>query len=256
MRKNLTSYIFFVSATILLFSCTKEQIKKYLPGDEHSKQNTFKGPEVRMGAGHARSFITITHHGVPTEIGMEMTASAIKELPGDFATFVLPLHQKARDVTSFEHLTIDWNAHGHPPATIFTVPHFDFHFYTITNAERMAIPPYPLAMAAFDKLPPAGFIPAGYVADPGGVPQMGKHWGDRSVAPGTFTKTMVYGSYNGQVTFVEPMITLDVFQKAATFSLPYAQPTLFAEHTYYPTKYNFFVKNGSYYVTLTHFVMR
>lgn len=256
MRKNLTSSILLLAGTILLFSCTKEQIIKYFPKGEESKHNIYHGPQVQVGAGHARSWISINHHGVPTEIGIEMTASAIKELPHNTTVYVLPLHQKALDKTAFEHLTIDWNPHGHPPASIFTVPHFDFHFYTITNAERLAIPPYPQAMAAFDNLPPDGYIPAGYVADPGGVPQMGKHWTDRSVAPGTFTKTIIYGSYNGKVNFVEPMITLDAIQKGDPFSLAYAQPALFAEHTYYPTKYNFYVKEGKYYVSLSDFVWR
>lgn len=79
---------------------------------------------------------------------------------------------------------------------------------------------------------------------------------DGSVAPGTFTKTMIYGSYDGKVHFVEPMITVEVFQKGEPFSLAYAQPTLFAEHIYYPTKYNFYVKDKKYYVTLSEFVMR
>ena len=255
MRRSQTSCILWTAAIFVLVACNK--IEHYFPkGDQHSKLNTFKGPEVKMGAGHAHSWITINHKGVPTEIGMQMTASAIKELPHDHASFVLPLHQKALDKTAFEHLTIDWNPHGHPPATVFTVPHFDFHFYTITNEARLAIPPYPLAMAAFDNLPPAGYIPTVYKADPGGVPQMGKHWGDGSVAPGTFSKTMIYGSYNGKVIFVEPMITLDVIQKGVPFSLAYAQPDLFAEHTYYPTKYNFYVKEGKYNVTLSDFVLR
>ena len=256
MNKKRTGRILLAAGMMLLFSCNKEQIRKYLPKEDHSKYNTFYGPQVQMGAGHARSWISTNHHGVPTEIGAEMTRSTLTGLPEVFTPFVLPLHQKALDKTAFEHLVIDWNPHGHPPGGVFTVPHFDFHFYTITNAARLAIPPYPLAMAAFDNLPPAGYIPAGYNADPGGVPQMGKHWGDGNVAPGTFSKTMVYGSYNGKVIFVEPMITLDVFQNAVPFSLAYAQPALFHEHTYYPTKYNFYVKDGKYYVTLSDFVLR
>ena len=85
---------------------------------------------------------------------------------------------------------------------------------------------------------------------------MGKHWGNSSVAPGTFTKTMTLGSYNGEVNFIEPMITRSALLSGAAFSLPYAQPDLFAEHTYYPTRYNFFVENGKYYVTLSDFVLQ
>lgn len=257
MRKNLTHQILFAAGTMLMFSCTKEQITHFFPkGEKSAKHKTFKGPEVRMGSGHARSWITISYTGVPTEIGIEMTSSAIIGLGNKSADFVLPLHQKALDVTPFEHLYVNWNPQGHPPGGVFTVPHFDFHFYTITNAARAAIPIYPMAMAAFDNLPPAGYMPLGYAGEPGGVPMMGKHWSDGSVAPGSFTSTMIYGSYNGKVVFVEPMITLDVFQKAVPFSLAYAQPSKFAEHTYYPTKYNFYVKDGKYHVTLSEFVLR
>lgn len=246
-----------------LLSCQKETLSEpaeestemVAKANQSTKYNTFKGPQVEVGSGYARSWIRISHTGVPAEIGVEMTREALT--PGEHGgSFVLPLHHKAIDATAFEHVVVDWNPHGHPPSGIFTVPHFDFHFYTITNEERMAIPIYPMAMAAFDNLPPDGYMPASYTPDPGGVPQMGKHWGNRSVAPGTFTKTMTYGSYNGELAFIEPMITQQVLVSGAEFSLPYAQPTLFAEHTWYPSRYNFYVKNGKYYVTLSDFVLR
>ena len=43
--------------------------------------------------------------------------------------------------TPFEHIVINWNPHGHPPPEIYSVPHFDFHFYTQTRADREAITP-------------------------------------------------------------------------------------------------------------------
>ena len=257
--------LFIIGAAVVLFSCQKEQSLpesiQEIPSssaraDQTTKYNTFKGEEVPMGTGYARSWITLSHTNVPREIGIEMTKAAITSLVEHSLTTMLPLHHKAIDATAFEHIVINWNLHGHPPTGIFTVPHFDFHFYTITNAERLAIPIYPWAMAAFDNLPPAGYMPASYSPDPGGVPQMGKHWGNRSVAPGTFTKTMTLGSYNGKVNFIEPMITKSALLSGVAFSLPFAQPDLFAEHTYYPTRYNFFAENGKYYVTLSDFVLR
>lgn len=257
--------LFIIGAAVVLFSCQKEQLSQETIGevqsvsakaDQNTKYNTFKGTEVPMGSGYARSWIKLSHTDVPREIGIEMTEAAITSLGEVSVATMLPLHHKAIDATAFEHIVINWNLHGHPPAGIFTVPHFDFHFYTITNEERLAIPIYPLAMAAFDNLPPAGYMPASYFPDPGGIPQMGKHWGNRSVAPGTFTKTMIYGSYNGEVSFTEPMIPRSVLLSGVPFSLPFAQPNLFAEHTYYPTRYNFFVDNGKYYVTLSDFVLR
>ena len=266
MRTLLTwRKLLVIGIVVALSACQKKQLETQTIGedqltsaraDQSTKYNTFKGEEVPMGTGYARSWITLSHTDVPLAIGIEMTEEAITSLTEHSLAFMLPLHHKGIDATTFEHIVINWNLHGHPPADIFTVAHFDFHFYTITNEERLAIPVYPLAIAAFDNLPPNGYMPASYFPDPGGVPQMGKHWGNRSVAPGTFTKTMTLGSYNGEVSFIEPMITKSTLLSGVAFSLPFAQPDLFAEHTYYPTKYNFFVDDGKYYVTLSDFVLR
>jgi hypothetical protein len=34
---------------------------------------------------------------------------------------------------------INWMPEGHPSPMVYTVPHFDFHFYMIPNAERLNI---------------------------------------------------------------------------------------------------------------------
>jgi hypothetical protein len=228
------------------------------------KEETFRGPEVTMGNGKANSYFKILDTGLPLEIGFEMTMEAFNELtqdPTNFAQsiFVLPLDQIALNVTPFDHLVINWQPHGHPPVGVYTEPHFDFHFYKITLAEQLAIPPYsPASAAQIDLLPPPGFMPATYKADPGGIPAMGKHWTDPA-APSPFTHTMIYGSYNGQVHFVEPMVTLAVLQGGTTINIPYAQPLNFAKAgKWYPTKYNIYKDNSSnkHYVTLSEFVRR
>ncbi len=87
-----------------------------------------------------------------------------------------------------------------------------------------------------DLLPPAGHMPASYVADPGGIPAMGKH-GANTAFPSPFSHVMTYGSYNGQVHFVEPMVTLATLQAGTTINIPYEQPQLFAKTgKWYPTK--------------------
>ena len=239
-----------------LASCEKE--------DDDKKGQTYKGPEIKMGRGIANSFFKTDKKGAPLEIGYEITMDALSGLPEnplDFAnsTFILALHQKAMDLTPFDHLVINWNPHGHPPSGVFTLPHFDFHFYTITLAEQLAIPPYtPASAAKFDLLPPPGYMPASYVPDPGGVPAMGKHWSEPPL-PSPFTHTMIYGSYNGQLNFVEPMVTVPILQGGATFKTPYAQPQKFAKAgKWYPTKYNIYRDHQTHkhYVSLTDFVKR
>jgi hypothetical protein len=257
-----------IGACCLFLSCQKDIVQDdeqrvlsqaALKATAAGQVNTFKGPQVTVGHGKARSWISVNHEGMPIEIGIELTSKAVESLSehdmfDEHIPFALPLHQKAMGLTPFEHIVVDWNPHGHPPASIFTVPHFDFHFYMIPEEEQLAIPPYPLAPAQHDLLPPTGYMPASYFPDPGGVPQMGKHWGNRSVAPGTFTHTMTLGSYNGEVTFVEPMVTVQGLE-TQVLNIPYAQPAIYQEHgVWYPTQYNIYKIGDKYYVSLSNFV--
>jgi hypothetical protein len=215
-------------------------------------------PGLTMGNGKAQSFFKLDNNGNPLEIGIEMTAGALTGLTSG-ASFVLPFEQKAMELTPFDHIYITWNEYGHPPTTLFGAPHLDFHFFTIPVADQLAIPPYNSTTAAkFDLLPPAGFMPASYTVGPGGVATMGKHWLDDN-APMPFSHTMIYGSYNGEVHFVEPMITLAVLQGGATINTAYAQPQNFAKAgKWYPTKYNIYknAQTNKHYVTLSDFVKK
>jgi hypothetical protein len=100
-------------------------------------------------------------------------------------------------------------------------------------------------------------MPANYFPD-ASVPRIGLHWTDKNF-PGTVTKTMILGTYNGEFTFVSPIMIKDVLASGQTYSEPYAQPKLFAEtNTWYPTKYNIYKDNGTqkHYITLSGFVLR
>ena len=258
--KRTTLLLLAVACSFLFWSCQKE------PAD---KNNTFKGPELKMGNGKARSFFTVSHAGIPQELGVEMTPSALTGLSQNHddhaaSPFVLPLHQKATNLTPFDHITINWEPHGHPPMGVFDRPHFDVHFYKISLQEQTSIPPYtPATAALFDNFPPAGYLPPSYVPFPGGVPQMGKHWvnANSPVLSGQaiFTSEMTYGTYNGRVTFLEPMVTMDFLQKVQRFSTAFPQPQQFSPSgTYYPTVYNVYRDQSTQkiYVSLSEFVRR
>lgn len=231
------------------------------------KYNSFYGPAVQMGSGHSRSWVNISHEGKVLGIGIEMTGGALEGLPvnpENFAasTFILPLHKKAKELTAFDHIVINWNVHGHEPQHVFDIPHFDFHFYKISVAEQLAIPPYPMASAKFDNNPPAGYMPPLYLHTPGGVPQMGAHW-INLLSPefngGVFTHTFIYGSYDGKVTFEEPMITLATLEAGNTIHQNFRQPDHFAPvNKYYPTRYNIWKDNAKnrHYVSLDQMVWR
>lgn len=226
--------------------------------------NTYYGPRVCMGKGFARSWINIRKSDkMPLAIGIEISGKALYKLPSDahnFAanTFALSLHPKAKQLTPFDHIILNWEPEGHEPNGIYNIPHFDMHFYKISLAEQLAITGIPTAA------PPAGYLPASYVIEGATVPQMGTHWLDPSSPelPPTFalfTHTFIYGSTSGKVNFLEPMITRDFLLAGTYVKKAFPQPTLFSPTgTNYPTIYRIWKNsgNGSHYIALTNFIMR
>ncbi len=188
------------------------------------------GPEVSIGQGTARTYVTLDNDEA-VEIGIELTESALNGLPSDgHGMYEYVLAMPANHPTPFKHVTVDWNAFGHEPDGIYNRSHFDFHFYTIPDAERKQILPSDPAFATkAANFPTAEFIPAGYIApDPAAVPMMGVHWVDPTspeLNGQIFSRTFIYGSYDGKMIFVEPMITKAFLETKpnAVFEIPTAQ---------------------------------
>lgn len=270
-KNSATSWIlsYLILFSMILAGCQKNTPDQVINSDEltdlsgghHSdKKNTFYGPQVQMGNGKARSWITINHRNVPVEIGIEMTRSSLNGLPTDpenfpANTFILPLHHKAKQVTPFDHIVLNWEPNGHEPPGIYDVPHFDMHFYKISLQEQMAIGPV-------DPIDPlAGYLPASYVIRGASVPQMGTHWLDPSspelppvFAP--FTHTFIYGSHEGKVTFYEPMITRSFLLGGTEVHKAFPEATKFSpSNTFYPSRYNIYrdEDNHKIQITLDHF---
>ncbi len=261
-RSFFTSSVMLPVVILLAASCQKENGTGLASQDNAvalnaGKSNVFKGPTVELGDGYARSWIRISHTGQPEEIGVEVTEAALASLPDHNAPTLLPLHPKAKEVTPFDHIGFNYMNHGHFPPGVFDVPHFDVHFYMQTVEERLALPAVgPSTIGMYMLAPPAGYMPATYT--PGAPePQMGLHWAPPPPTFLPFTRVMIYGSYNGAFTFVEPMVTLSHLLTATT-SNPYLQPQKFAEAGNYPTVFNVYrdEKTGSRNVSLSHFIAR
>tara|TARA_R100000935_G_scaffold34485_1_gene55132 strand:- start:2558 stop:3409 length:852 start_codon:yes stop_codon:yes gene_type:complete len=276
---NQTKKILAVAVILFFVACSPEEkltldplatdVSRSLSAKENfEKINIFKGPQVQYGSGKARSWISVNHNGMPIEIGIELSEEVFNDLSlletGHDLTTVLPLHHKAKELTPFEHLGLNYQPEGHGP--VFWDKHFDFHFYTITNEERMAIPSYdandPENVNAFNYFPDMSKMPDDYFKFPGqgGVyPMMGKHWvpKDWQTAYKPFTHVMILGTYAQKNIFIEPMVTVQYLLSGEEFSGNYSQPITFEEPgNNYPTKYNIYhdAKNNSVYITLSAFV--
>jgi hypothetical protein len=211
-----------------------------------------------MGSGTARVYVILDRVGVPTDLGLALSETALTGLPAAAAEFVFALPSQA-SATAFKHAVINWLPVGHPPPLVYTVPHFDFHFYTITNEVRSGI------VSTTDPkmvlLPTAEFIPAGYVTGMANV-GMGLHWGDpaspeRNGQP--FTKTFIYGSYDGAFTFEEPMIAKSYLEtKPAKVVTPVKLPVQYSARGYHSTAYTVEYDAGTkeYKIALSALVSR
>lgn len=230
------------------------------------------GDPTPLGNGTIRTYVVAGPDG-PVELGVALSETALDGLPADGAeggvlmpdghsTFQMALGLPAENPTPFVHVMVDWNPAGHEPAGVYNLPHLDFHFYTVGPDAVMAIDPAdPDFMAKAQNAPPATHLPAGYVVPEGllPVPFMGTHWVDpnspelRMENPATFTHTFIYGSWDGALTFVEPMITVDFLRSREPLNQPVAVAEAYDPAGYYPTSYSvgFDQEAGEYRVALS-----
>ncbi len=149
----------------------------------------------------------------------------------------------ARAVTVFDHAELDWNPRGHDPTDGhglgYGVPHFDMHLYTrgwnASARERIRFGRATAndsadnagagVVAPFLVPPPEDLLPSdeALILDPASaVPKQGVHWvpasdwqvvyraTQRTGALGNWSGlSYMLGSFDGSVTFLETMVSLD-----------------------------------------------
>jgi hypothetical protein len=241
---------------------------------DNSTATRHYGVSTAVGNGSLRPYVEYDRvTNAPVEIGVAFSEEALQGLPTDGAghhgqpgavhqsTFELPAA-----AAPFRFVEVNWNPMGHEPEGVYAgVPHFDFHFYTITQAERDAIMPSdPRWAEKANALPAAEYIPQFNLAlaPPGAkpadvaVPMMGVHWVDlrspelqrllgKPEAYKPFTATFLHGSWDGKVIFWEPMITRahllakrDATDPAVRDQrLPIGMPAKYQAPGYYPEAY-------------------
>jgi hypothetical protein len=256
-----------LSAALTAFSMTE--------GTGKSATTRRYGASVKLGNANARTYITMdAKTGASLEIGVALDERALDGLPSSGSghhgghamphTFILDLPEK--EARPFKFVELNWNPAGHEPQGVYEgVPHFDFHFYTITKPEREAIVPSdPQFAAKANNVPASDYIPPfnAALAPPGAapaavaVPMMGVHWVDlrspelqallgKPKAYKPFTSTFIHGSWDGRVTFWEPMITRAYIlaKKTATDPavrdeiIPIPTPARYRVPGFYPSAY-------------------
>jgi hypothetical protein len=292
-----------VALLMAFVACDKDPIE--VNGGSATTNRQY-GPTQSLGGGTVRSYITLDskNSNVPVEIGVAISETAMDNLPAAApAMSSMPDHSAhanmamamnmylldlpSQNPTPYKFVQFDWNPSGHEPAGVYDLPHFDFHFYTVPVSVRNSIVPTDPQYAAkaanypaqdlrapfyIDAATPAGAPPAAVT-----VPEMGLHWLDvrspelQGMAGKpqdfkAFTKTFIYGSWNGEFIFDEPMITKAYLLAKKTTTdatlrdelIPVSTPTKRAKAGYYPNAYRitYDASAKEYRVALTQLVLR
>jgi hypothetical protein len=184
-------------------------------------------------------------------IGLTIPAATAKSPPKKRSEAVMPM-DAAGLVRS---ANLQWHPTGHEPEHVYDLPHFDVHFYAITEKVRSTIVP---GAPAGTVLPAKSLLPPGGMLVPGFVPGMGMH--DVPTAQpefhhGTFSVSPIIGYWNGDLAFFEVMFTKAWLLQNQDKSGPFPQPASVRRHGAYPTRYavRYDKDADAYQVTLTNF---
>jgi len=244
---------------------------------EASKAGTFYGSELGLGKGKVKTYVVTGDDGKPTELGFAFDAATLQGLPEPphhaeagppLPSQPLYFPDEAKGV-AVDHGTFDFVPGGHPPPGVFDRPHFDVHFFYLTQEEVEEINPESADFAARGmKLPDEKFVPEGFGAIPNTppeeavVPGMGQHLVDMTVrlVPGKykFTEVIINGSWDGKYAFVEPMVTLDYLLSKPNVTNDLKLPQEYQKTGLYPTKYSITsdAASDTYMISLSGLVER
>lgn len=228
------------------------------PFEEHVSWGT----STAVGNGEITPFVTGT--GSPTAVGLYLESAALTGLPDAEEHHHIALPED----TVFEWLGFDWLPAGHGPEGVYDVAHFDVHYYLTSEAAVRDIPeinyppgtgdPYDVPIAP-DQRPP------NYFRTRSVVPEMGEHlfdadapeWAEPGRPSGEpFTHTFIWGHWDGDLIFYEPMATCDFLADLdGAVAEPIGTPDRMPEAGTYPTAYRiaFHERRDAYTVTLDGF---
>lgn len=215
--------------------------------------STFTGTPVAVGDGTAQVIVMTNNMNEPESVSVVLSKDALNGLPaaqGDQKAweFALPMPDSG-PTTGFENIVLDWNPAGHPPEGLYTVPHFDVHFYLIGQGEREAITFHGEGHDPALSAPEPQLLPEGYVIPPGTAEeQMGVHAldpGGEEFQGQPFRHNLIYGYYEGRLIFIEPMVSLAFLQALPEVTSPVPRPQKYSYPGWYPTTYQIKFNTGS-----------
>ncbi len=209
------------------------------------------GDSGTMGESQIQTWAELDDAGAVIRMGVTAGATGIDNLTGE-GHLVLAFPDPVQSQTFFNHMGFDFRDQGHgPPPYLF--PHFDLHFYGVPVASVLEVDcvdqPLPEGLEAgvpamgLETVPDWYMIP-GTALDPEGScePAMGVHALDvRSPElqeePEMFTRTLIVGYHNAEITFIEPMVTQAHLAERSEWTWNVPRPTVLGRSVLWPATF-------------------
>ena len=277
------------SATVVLVGCAS-------PGrPTDGATNRILGWRSDLGKGTVSSYAEFDASGTPRAIGVAFSASALDALPTAGSDrhhcfdrnkdgvvdptaeclnqyeVVIPLPDavaRHSDIP-FKWVLLNWNPLGHIPPGVYDVPHFDVHFYmepiaTVFALQAGACGPEFMRCDQFEvarRPVPSNYMQPDFKDVEAVVPAMGNHLIDLTSPEFNkqpFTRTWIFGVYDGKVTFYEEMVTRAFLLSKPSTCFPIKMPPAVGLSGFYPTVscLRHDAQTGEYTVSMEKFVYR
>lgn len=230
------------------------------------------GGEIEFGEGSVSTYAELDAEGAPSVIGILFTPEGLNAPPEGMSDlshcvdrnedgtvdkpaecaptheFVVPMPEEVvgHDDIPFNWVLLNWNPMGHMPPGVYDTPHFDIHFMieseeTILSIEDGPCGPEFVRCDQFElarKPVPVNYMHADFKDVEAVAPAMGNHLVDLTApefGEEGFTRTWIYGVYDGRVTFYEEMATLEHILSRPNTCYPIKTTPAVATSGYYPT---------------------
>ncbi|MEX2402052.1 MAG: hypothetical protein WD423_14860, partial [Rhodothermales bacterium] len=251
---TLTGFLLAALACIALGACTP-------PEQPEQESSRLQGGIVEIGIGTVETYADTDADGALSAVGVVFSDGAFDELPDEITdghrcfdsngdgeidphaecsawherVLPLPSEISRRDDVPFKWVLLNWNNHGHIPPGVWDVPHFDVHFYIesiekIFSLQRGDCGPEFLRCDQFEiatRPVPEPYMHADYVDVGAAAPAMGNHLVDTTAAEfhgEPFTRSWIYGAYDGEVIFYEEMLALNYLRSEPQDCYPIKTP--------------------------------
>lgn len=253
------------------------------------------GANASVGNGTVASYAEFDKNGAPKAIGIVFNASTLDGLPSTHSDghhcfdrnqdgkvdlqkecfgsheWVIPLPSEAarRPEIPFKWMGLNWNPHGHIPPGVYDLPHFDLHFHMEPIEKVFAIAPGTCGpefvrcdqFKIATKPLPSNYMHPDFKNVDAVAPAMGNHLIDPTSPEfhgKKFTRTWIYGVYDGRVTFYEEMLTRDYLLSQPAACSPLKSPPAVGVRGYYPTQSctRYHSQTNEYTVSMEGFALR